>query len=90
MELTRLPFILMDIYAFSDDHLHFDGNFGAWFKHWVGMKVNTKLLNRFCWQQHNSSLLCFRISSGIDSLVLNLPIVFIVELSVGNNGISLD
>ena len=90
MELTRLPFILTDIYVSSDDYLHFDGNFGAWFKHWVGMKADTKLSNGSCWRQHNGSLLCSGISSGIDSLVLNLPIILIVELSVGDDRTPLD
>jgi len=27
MELTRTPFIVTDIFASSDDHLYFNGNF---------------------------------------------------------------
>ena len=45
MELTRTPFIVMDIFASSDNHLYFNGNFEDWFKYWVGMKTETELFN---------------------------------------------
>jgi len=48
IELTRMPFIVTDILAFSDDHLYFNGNFEDWFKYWIGIKTETKLFNITC------------------------------------------
>jgi len=48
MELTIMPFIVTDIFASSDDHLYFNGNFEDWFKYWVGIKTETKLFNTTC------------------------------------------
>ena len=90
MELTIMPFIVTDIFASSDDHLYFNGNFEDWFKYWVGIKTETKLFNTTCQRQHDNSLLCSGIPSSINSLVLNLPLIFVVELSVGNDGTPLD
>jgi len=70
--------IITDIITFSDNYLYFNGNFENWFKYWIEMKTKTKLFNTTCWRQHNNSL------------VLNLSLIFVVKLSVGNDGTSLD
>ena len=54
------------------------------------MKTKTKLSNTTCWKQHNNSLLCFGISSSINSLVLNLPLIFVVKLLVDDDKTLLD
>ena len=82
--------IITDIITFSDNYLYFNGNFENWFKYWIEMKTKTKLFNTTCWRQHNNSLLCSRILGSINSLVLNLSLIFVVKLSVGNDGTSLD
>ena len=70
--------IITDIITFSDNYLYFNGNFENWFKYWIEMKTKTKLFNTTCWRQHNNSL------------VSNLSLIFVVKLSVGNDGTSLD
>ena len=90
MELTRIPFIVTNIFASSDNHLYFNSNFEDWFKSWIGIKTEIKLFNTTCWRQHKNSLLYSEILSGINSLVLNLPLIFVIELSVGNDGTPLD
>jgi len=45
MELTRILFIVTNIFASSDDYLYFNGNFEDWFKYWVRIKTETKLFN---------------------------------------------
>ena len=85
MELTRIPFIVTNIFASSDNHLYFNSNFEDWFKSWIGIKTEIKLFNTTCWRQHKNSLLYSEILSGINSLVLNLPLIFVIELSVGDD-----
>jgi len=45
MELTRMSFIITDIFASSDNYLYFNSNFEDWLKYYVGIKTETKFFN---------------------------------------------
>lgn len=74
-ELTTMP----------SDFAEFNGDFAAWFMNLITFK-DTPIENNPCWCQYQEVQICDGQCADISHLVINIPVILIVELSIDTQG----